>query len=175
LRDATGALRGIASATASSSSRISPSAAASSVSACARERASMLTRSRSSWSSVVTRQLRALPAGSNLPAATSRIPSNAAPDSRATLGCRSSRVCARVSTGSAARIGSATVRRSSLNSTTPSRGGSAARNVAGPVTGTKLKSGLPSRRTAGPGGTQTLTAGGDILTRTAASARGGTT
>ena len=43
-----------------------------------------------------------------------------------------------VSTGSAARIGSATVRRSSVNSTTPSRGGSAARNVAVPVTGTKL-------------------------------------
>ena len=43
-----------------------------------------------------------------------------------------------MSTGSAARIGSATVRRSSVNSTTPSRGGWAARNVAVPVTGTKL-------------------------------------
>ncbi len=43
-----------------------------------------------------------------------------------------------MSTGSAARIGSATVRRSSVNSTTPSRGGCAARKVAVPVTGTKL-------------------------------------
>ena len=46
--------------------------------------------------------------------------------------------CALVSSGSAARIGSATVRRSSVNSTTPSRGGWAARNDAVPVRGTKL-------------------------------------
>ncbi len=77
--------------------------------------------------------------GANLPAATSRMPSSTAPESSPTLGCRSSRACARVSTGSAARIGSATVRRSSLNSTTLSRGGSPGRKVAGPVTGTKLK------------------------------------
>ena len=66
---------------------------------------------------------RLAPAGSICPAATSRSPSSAAPDSSPTLGCRSSRLCALVSTGSAARIGSATVRRSSVNSTTPSRGG----------------------------------------------------
>ena len=68
------------------------------------------------------------------------MPSSTAPESSPTLGCRSSRAWALVSTGRAARTGSATVRRASTNSTTPSRGGSAGRNVAVPVTGTKLTS-----------------------------------
>ena len=74
--------------------------------------------------------------GANFPAATNRIPSSAAPESSPTLGCRSSRLRAFVRTGRAARIGSATVGRASVNSTTPSRGGPA-RKVAGPVSGTK--------------------------------------
>ena len=80
------------------------------------------------------------------PAATSRIPSSTAPVSSATLGCRSSRAWALVSTGSAPRIGRRTVRPSSVNSTTESRGGCPRRKDAGPVTGTKLRTDLRTAR-----------------------------
>ena len=87
--------------------------------------------------------------GSKDPAATSRIPSSAAPAISRTLAWASSRAGARVSTGSAPRIGSVTVCRPSVNSTTLSRGASAAVNTAGPVTGTKLTQQAPLGRTGG--------------------------
>ena len=52
-----------------------------------------------------------------------------------------------MSTGSAARIGSETVRWSSVKTTTLSRAGSTASKVAGPVTGTKLTCDLQARDT----------------------------
>ena len=88
----------------------------------------------------------ALGSGAKRPAATSRRPSSAAPASSATQGCTSVWSRTLPSTGSAPRIGSATVRRSSVNSTEPSRGGSPASNLAGPVTGTKLMHVLASLR-----------------------------
>ena len=81
--------------------------------------------------------------GSNLPAATKRIASSEAAASRLTDGWAASSVRALASTGSAARIGRVIVRRSSVNSTTPSRGASAVRRVAGPDSGTKLTPHLP--------------------------------
>ena len=137
---ATGAALGSASATASSSCPTSTAAAVGSRSSYARACASWATLSRSRWSSPSIRQLgRSAPtAGASLPAATKRPASSAAPPSRATLGCTSPCTRARLSTGNAARMGSAIVRFSSVNSIVPSRGGSAGRKVAGPVTGTKL-------------------------------------
>ena len=83
--------------------------------------------------------------GSNLPAATSRMPSSAAPPSRATVGCRSSR---RVGLGEHRQGGPDRQRdRASgvaeLDHAVARR--LAGRKVAGPVTGTKLK------LTSGPG------------------------
>ena len=133
-----GAARGMVSTTAASTRRTRSSAVGSSP---ARVSTSIRTRSASSGDSSTGRQAGcgvSRSTGSKRPAATTRMPSSAAPASSPTLGCRSSRRCARVRTGSAARIGSATVRRASLNSTTPSRGGSPGVKVAGPVTGTKL-------------------------------------
>ena len=113
---AAGALRGIASATASSTWRTT-SAALVLVEPSSRRDAGQQPRpGRVGGVERGDPPAGAPSAGSNLPAATRRIPSSAAPESRPTLGWRSSRAWARVSTGRAARIGSATVRRSSVNS-----------------------------------------------------------
>ena len=145
-----GALRGSASTTAATTSWTSRTASASSPA------------SRRAWSSSAAEGAgRHRPsAGSNEPAATSRIPSRAAPAISRTLGWASSRAGARVSTGSAPRIGSVTVCRPSVNSTTLSRGVSAAVKTAGPVTGTKLTQQAPLGRT-GVARTVTLTRGTD--------------
>ena len=58
------------------------------------------------------------------------------------MGCGRPPRRARASTGSASRTGSETVVTPSENSTEESRGGSAARTVAGPVTGTPRLYGL---------------------------------
>ena len=139
IRVGEGALRGRASTTAATTSCTSRTASASSPA------------SRRAWSSSAAEgagRHRPSP-GSNEPAATSRIPSSAAPAINRTLGWASSRAGARVSTGSAPRIGSVTVCRPSVNSTTLSRGVSAAVKTAGPVTGTKLTQQAPLGRTGG--------------------------
>ncbi len=140
-----GAARGIASATASRTRRTSPAASSAVRSSCARASARRRTASWSRASRPSTRHPGCWSSrvGATFPAATSRRPRRAAPLSSATLGCASSVVCARLSTGSAARTGSATVRRggtASVNSMSDSPS-SPDRKVAGPVTGTKLTRG----------------------------------
>ena len=137
-RERPGVVRGIVSTTASSRPRTMPSAVASSKPSQARERASSAMRRSSAASSPATCQCRPSGSGAKRPEATSWRPISAAPASSATEGCTSVWSRTLPSTGNAPRIGITMVRRSSVNSTEPSRGGSPTSNLAGPVTGTKL-------------------------------------
>ncbi len=137
-RDRPGEVRGMVSTTASSSPRTMPSAVASSKPSHARARASSAMRRSSSASSPATCQCRPSASGANRPEATSCSPISAAPASMATDGCTSGRSRTLPRTGSAPRIGMTIVRRSSVNSTEPSRGGWPTSSRAGPVTGTTL-------------------------------------
>ena len=133
-----GVVRGIVSTTASSRPRTMPSAVASSNPSHDRERASSAIRRSSAASRPAACQCRPSGSGANLPEATSCRPISAAPASSATEGWMSAWSRALPSTGSAPRIGITMVRRSSVNSIEPSRGGSPTSSLAGPVTGTKL-------------------------------------
>ena len=115
-----------------------PSAVASSKPSQARERARSAMRRSSAASSPATCQCRPSGSGAKRPEATSWRPISAAPASSATEGCTSVWSRTLPSTGSAPRIGITSVRRSSVNSIEPSRGGSPTSSLAGPVTGTKL-------------------------------------
>ena len=145
-RERPGVVRGIVSTTASSRPRTMPSAVASSKPSQARERASSAMRRSSAASSPATCQCRPSGSGAKRPEATSWRPISAAPASSATEGCTSVWSRTLPSTGNAPRIGITMVRRSSVNSTEPSRGGSPTSNLAGPVTGTKLMHVLASLR-----------------------------
>ncbi len=137
-RDRPGVVRGIVSTTASSRPRTMPSAVAASNPSCARERARSVIRCSSVGPRPATCQCRPSGSGAKRPEATSCRPISAAPASSATDGWRSSWSRTLPSTGSAPRIGMTIVRRASVNSIEPSRGGSPTSSLAGPVTGTRL-------------------------------------
>ena len=134
LVSAPGVPRGSASTTAATRSRTADSAALGGHASYDASAARRLTRSSSSGSRADGSQ-RPSP-GSNRPAPTSRSARMPASARSATVGCGRPPRRARASTGSASRTGRETVVMPSENSTEESRGGSAARTRAGPVTGT---------------------------------------